>query len=122
MVLKIAHLKTHVRCKFLSCTYLLEKLQAVLTEEAKVDLLHVNEEAEEVTDTLAHRTHILLLGVKPLDSVLRRVQGSQGTCSFLFRELKFSGRATMHPCHVMVESSRETKPYESKFNENTIAD
>ena len=115
MVLKIPYLKTHVRCKFLSCTYLLEKLQAVLTEETKVDLLHVDEQAEEVTDTLAHRTHILLLGVKPLDCVLRGVQGSQSACSLFFRELKFSGRATMHPCHVMVEGPSETKPYENKI-------
>ena len=115
MVLKIAHLKTHVRCKFLSCTYLLEKLQAVLTEETKVDLLHVNKEAEEVTDTLAHRAHILLLGVKPLDCVLRRVQGGQGAGSLFFRELKFSSRATMYPCHVMVEGPSETKPYENKI-------
>ena len=92
------------------CTYLLEELEAVLAEEAKVDLFHVDKEAEEVTDTLAHSAHILLLRVKPLDSVLGRVQGRQGARSLLFRELKISGRATMYPCHVMVEGPRETKP------------
>ena len=118
MVLKIPYLKTHVRCKFFSSTYLLEKLQAVLTEEAKVNLFHVDEQAKEVADTLAHSANIFLLGVKPLDSVLRRVQGSQGAGSFLFRELKFSGRATMYPCHMMVEGPSETKPYENKLKTN----
>ena len=59
---------------YLNCTlYLLEEFQAVLTEEPKVDLFHVDKETEEITDTLAHCAHILLLGVQPLDCVLGRV-------------------------------------------------
>ena len=79
-------------------------------------LFHVDKESEEVTNTLAHRAHVLLLGVQPLDSVLGRVEGGQGAGSFFFRELKFSGRATMYPCHMMVESPSKTKPFESKVN------
>ena len=56
------------------CIHLFEELEAVLTEEAKVDLFHVDKETEEITDTLAHCAHILLLGVQPLDCVLGRVQ------------------------------------------------
>ena len=99
-------------------SHLLEELQAVLTEEPKVHLFHVDKESKEVTNTLAHRAHVLLLGVQPLDSVLGRVEGGQGAGSFFFRELKFSGRATMYPCHVMVESPSETKPFESKVSKN----
>ena len=90
--------------------YLLEELQAVLAKKSIVNLFHVNKEPKEVTDTLAHCADVLLLGVKPLYCVLGRVQGSQGASSLFFRELKFSGCATMYPCYVMVEGPRETKP------------
>ena len=64
--------------------YLLEELQAVLAEEPKVDLLHVDKEAKEVADTFANCTDVLFLGIEPLDSVLRGVEGSQGASSLFF--------------------------------------
>ena len=45
---------------------LLEELQAVLAEQPLVDLLHVQEEAVEVADRLAHRADVLLARVHRL--------------------------------------------------------
>ena len=87
-----------------------------------MDLFHVDKQAKEVADTFAHCAHVLLLGVEPLDSVLRRVQGGQGAGSLFFGELKFSRRSTMDPCDVVVEGPRESKPYENKSSEDTIGE
>ena len=86
MVLEITHLvekKIHARSDIFAM-YLLEQLQAVLAEKSKVNLFHVDKEAKEVTYTLAHCANVLLLGVKPLDCVLGRVQGGQGASSLFF--------------------------------------
>ena len=52
---------------------LLEELQAVLAEQPLVNLLHVQEEAVQVADGLAHRAHVLLarvhLGVDSIEKI-----------------------------------------------------
>ena len=54
---------------FFFAMYLFEEFKAVLAEKSKMNLFHVDKEAKEVADTLAHRTDVLLLGVEPLDCV-----------------------------------------------------